>query len=34
VLLADSECVYCGLCEDRCPTGAIALVYEIVIGGD
>ena len=33
-LIADSDCTYCGRCEDARPTGALALVYEIVIGGE
>jgi formate hydrogenlyase subunit 6/NADH:ubiquinone oxidoreductase subunit I len=31
-LVADSDCTYCGRCEEACPSGALALVYEIVIG--
>ena len=25
-------CTYCGLCENICPTGAVFLTYEIVLG--
>lgn len=27
-------CTYCGLCEDSCPTGAVFLTYEIVLGDE
>ncbi len=29
-ILADGTCSYCGICEEICAKGAIALAYEIV----
>jgi NAD-dependent dihydropyrimidine dehydrogenase PreA subunit len=31
VIVRPEDCVYCGLCEEMCPAGAIALAYEIVL---
>jgi NAD-dependent dihydropyrimidine dehydrogenase PreA subunit len=31
VIVRPDDCVYCGLCEEMCPEGAIALSYEIVV---
>ncbi len=31
-LRVEVDCSYCGLCEDTCPSGAIFLSYEIVLG--
>ncbi|MGI6374899.1 MAG: ATP-binding protein [Anaerolineae bacterium] len=25
------DCVYCGICEDVCPQGAVTLVFEIIM---
>jgi NAD-dependent dihydropyrimidine dehydrogenase PreA subunit len=30
-IVRPDECAYCGLCEEMCPEGAIALAYEIVL---
>ncbi|NPV86344.1 MAG: 4Fe-4S binding protein [Anaerolineae bacterium] len=27
----EQNCTYCGVCEEVCPTGAIQLVYQIVL---
>jgi NAD-dependent dihydropyrimidine dehydrogenase PreA subunit len=32
VVARPADCAYCGMCEDMCPEGAIALEYEIVSG--
>jgi formate hydrogenlyase subunit 6/NADH:ubiquinone oxidoreductase subunit I len=31
VIVRPGDCVYCGLCEEMCPEGAISLSYEIII---
>jgi hydrogenase-4 component H len=31
ILANPDRCEYTGRCEDVCPTGAISLIYEIVI---
>jgi formate hydrogenlyase subunit 6/NADH:ubiquinone oxidoreductase subunit I len=33
-ILHARDCVYCGVCEDICPVGAVALVFEIVQAKD
>ncbi len=31
IISAPETCNYCGICQDLCPTGAINLVYEIIL---
>jgi formate hydrogenlyase subunit 6/NADH:ubiquinone oxidoreductase subunit I len=33
-IVRPEDCAYCGLCEEMCPEGAIALSYEIVLPAD
>ena len=34
IIVRPYDCAYCGLCEETCPEGAIALTYEIVLASD
>jgi len=34
VIVRPKDCAYCGVCEDMCPEGAIALSYVVVSAND